>query len=117
MSGSGMVGCSSANGRKWRHGPRRDVVGHSLGPGQSASIPIAAAASTARHHASAGVPPSTRIRFSPFDPSTCQTIQPELPVNAASPQHQPDRRRKADKVSGTVNQKILKRFLTPYRGR
>jgi hypothetical protein len=37
------------------------------GLGQSLSIPHAAAASTARCHASAGVAPSTRSLFSPFD--------------------------------------------------
>jgi hypothetical protein len=42
-----------------RHGPPSAAVGHSPGRGQSANIPTAAAASTARCHASAGVVPWT----------------------------------------------------------
>jgi hypothetical protein len=68
----------------------RSIHPDGVGLGQSASIPTAAAASTARYHASAGVAPSTLSRFSPFDPSTCQTVRPELPVNAASLQDQPE---------------------------
>jgi hypothetical protein len=70
-----------------------------FGLGQSASIPHAAADSTARCHASAGGTPSTRIRFSPLEPSTCQTVRLEGPVNAASPVLQPERRRRVIEAS------------------
>jgi hypothetical protein len=88
-----------AGGSEWRHGPRGASGGHSRGSGQSASIPAAAAASTARCHASAGVAPSARIRFSPFEPSTCQTVRPLDPVKAASPHDQPERRRRSRDAS------------------
>jgi hypothetical protein len=48
-----------------------------LGPhhrrGHPGSMPIAAARSSARRHASEPVAPSARIRFSPFVPITTQT--------------------------------------------
>jgi hypothetical protein len=89
------------NGREWCHGPRGASYGHSRGRGQSASIPHAEAARTAPCQASAGVMPTTRIWFSPFEPSTRQTVAPLGPTKTARPTLQPLRwRRSRDSSAG-----------------
>jgi hypothetical protein len=60
------------------------------GLGHPLSIPHAAAARTAPCQASAGVLPTTRIRFSPFDPSTRQTVAPFGPIRTTRPVLQPE---------------------------
>jgi hypothetical protein len=70
-------------------------------------MPTAATASTARDYASAAVAPWPLSRFSPFNPSTCQTVWPELPVNAASPQLQPERWRESSAGGQGLAQGII----------